>query len=90
MVAAAQVGNDSGITHLAAALAVPTVAIFGPTDAAVWSPWGAKVKIITGMDAGSAARSSAAKAVSPGLENIDAKRVIQALDCSLGSSPPPG
>jgi len=32
------VGNDSGTTHLAAMLSVPTVALFGPTDPAVWAP----------------------------------------------------
>ena len=26
------VGHDSGVTHLAALLGVPTVALFGPTD----------------------------------------------------------
>lgn len=35
------VGNDSGITHLAAALGVPVVALFGPTDPQVWGPRGA-------------------------------------------------
>jgi ADP-heptose:LPS heptosyltransferase len=40
------VGNDSGITHLAAALGLPTVAIFGPTDPAVWSPRGEKVFVV--------------------------------------------
>jgi ADP-heptose:LPS heptosyltransferase len=34
------IGNDSGISHLAAALGVPTVAIFGPTDPHIWSPRG--------------------------------------------------
>jgi ADP-heptose:LPS heptosyltransferase len=34
----AYLGNDSGITHLAASLGVPTVALFGPTDPAVWGP----------------------------------------------------
>ena len=33
------VGNDSGPTHLAAALGVPTVVLFGSSDAEVWSPW---------------------------------------------------
>ena len=34
------VGGDSGPTHLAAALAVPLVALFGPTDPARNGPWG--------------------------------------------------
>lgn len=39
-------GNDSGITHLAAMLGVPTVAIFGPSDPAVWRPVGPFTKVI--------------------------------------------
>ena len=33
------VGNDSGPTHLAAALGIPAVVLFGSSDAAVWYPW---------------------------------------------------
>ncbi|OGP69349.1 MAG: hypothetical protein A2170_01520 [Deltaproteobacteria bacterium RBG_13_53_10] len=40
------VGNDSGITHMAAALGVSTVAIFGPSDPKVWSPRGKKVVLV--------------------------------------------
>jgi len=40
------IGNDSGISHLAAALGLPTLAIFGPTDYRVWSPRGVKVEVI--------------------------------------------
>ncbi len=36
----AHVGNDSGISHLAAALGLPTLALFGPTDPARWAPRG--------------------------------------------------
>ncbi len=32
------VGHDSGITHLAAAVGIPTLALFGPTDPLVWGP----------------------------------------------------
>jgi len=39
-------GSDSGITHLAAALGVQTVAVFGPTDSGVWGPRGDRVRII--------------------------------------------
>lgn len=42
----ALVGNDSGITHLAAAAGCPTVAIFGPSDPAVWGPRGRNVTVI--------------------------------------------
>ena len=44
--AALFVGNDSGITHLAAMLDVPTVAIFGPFDPAYWAPLGAQVAVV--------------------------------------------
>jgi ADP-heptose:LPS heptosyltransferase len=40
------VGNDSGITHLASALGVPVVALFGPTDPARWAPVGSRVEIL--------------------------------------------
>ena len=39
------VGNDSGITHLAAAVGAPVLALFGPTDPAVWGPRGTHVRI---------------------------------------------
>jgi heptosyltransferase III len=40
------VGNDSGVTHLAAALGVPTVAIFGPSDPVQWAPVGPRVRTL--------------------------------------------
>jgi heptosyltransferase-3 len=39
----AYIGNDSGITHLAAAIGLDTVAFFGPTDSTVYRPPGPKV-----------------------------------------------
>ena len=38
-------GNDSGITHLAAAVGTPVLALFGPTDPAVWAPRGPNVRV---------------------------------------------
>src|SRR5262245_24440823 len=40
------VGNDSGITHLAAYIGCPTVALFGPTDARMWGPTGRRSRVI--------------------------------------------
>jgi len=40
------VGHDSVVTHLAAAWGVPTLALFGPTDPALWSPVGRRVAVL--------------------------------------------
>jgi heptosyltransferase-3 len=37
--AIAYVGPDTALTHMAAALDVPTVVFFGPTDPLKWAPW---------------------------------------------------
>ena len=41
----AYLGNDSGITHLAAWMGVPVVAVFGPSNAVQWRPVGPQVKV---------------------------------------------
>jgi heptosyltransferase-3 len=46
------IGNDSGITHLAAAVGTPVVALFGPTDPAVWAPRGKRVEVIATLRPG--------------------------------------
>jgi heptosyltransferase III len=42
------VGNDSGISHLAAACGCPAVLLFGASDPLVWAPRGRKVTMVTG------------------------------------------
>jgi Glycosyltransferase family 9 (heptosyltransferase) len=44
------VGNDSGVTHLAAAFGAPTLALFGPTDPGLWSPLGPRVRVVRAPD----------------------------------------
>jgi ADP-heptose:LPS heptosyltransferase len=44
--AAGYVGHDSGPTHLAAMIGLPTLALFGPTDPAIWSPLGPRVQCL--------------------------------------------
>jgi ADP-heptose:LPS heptosyltransferase len=44
------VGNDSGVSHVAAAWGTPTVALFGPTDPLVWSPLGPCVTTVRSAD----------------------------------------
>lgn len=43
------IGNDSGITHLAAAVGTPVVALFGPMDPAIWAPRTAWREILRGQ-----------------------------------------
>lgn len=42
------VGNDSGVTHLAAFMGIPTVAIFGPSSPKRWSPVGPATTVLRG------------------------------------------
>ncbi len=43
---AAFVGHDSGISHLAAALGLPTLALWGNTVEEVWRPQGEQVTVV--------------------------------------------
>ena len=47
------IGNDSGISHLAAAVGCPVVVLFGPTDPALWRPRGHAVQVISADALGS-------------------------------------
>ena len=40
-------GNDSGVTHVAAAVGTRTIALFGPSDARQWASRGENVTILT-------------------------------------------
>ena len=45
------IGNDNGPMHMAAALGVPVVALFGPSDPAEWGPRGGRVEVFyKGLD----------------------------------------
>jgi hypothetical protein len=52
-------GNDSGVTHLAACMGLRTIALFGPTDPAVYQPLGPRVTVVQGQPEGFADKVSA-------------------------------
>ena len=65
------VGNDSGVTHLAAAVGTRTVAVFGATDSALWAPRGRDVRLLKPV-AGENGRQA-------GIESVSAQDVLDAL-----------
>jgi ADP-heptose:LPS heptosyltransferase len=63
--AALFVGNDSGPAHMAAALAIPAVVLFGDSDPVVWAPW----------------KSIAEQIIASGrIDEIPVDRVLEAVD----------
>jgi ADP-heptose:LPS heptosyltransferase len=70
------VGNDSGVSHLAAASGAPTLALFGPTSATLWSPLGPRVVGLPAPEGN--------------LERLEAETVAQAAQDALRSWALPG
>jgi heptosyltransferase III len=66
------IGNDSGITHLAAAAGARTIALFGPTDPEAWGPRGTGVTILR----------------APSMHEISMAMVRDAIAAALAASPP--
>ena len=63
------IGNDSGPTHLAAAVGTPVVALFGPSNPAVWAPRGPHVTIAAAPAMDDISVEQAASLVQNTLEN---------------------
>ena len=71
------VGNDSGIAHLAAALGIPSIVIFGPTIPRHWAPLGPNVAVV--RDSRNCPACSGSEDGHSCLENIPVERVIRLL-----------
>jgi heptosyltransferase-1 len=72
------VGGDSGPTHLAAALGVPLVALYGPTDPARNGPWGSgPMRVLRG--AGSVTSHKRVAEIDAGLARIAVDEVVDSL-----------
>ena len=61
--ASAYVGNDSGVSHLAAAVGCPTVAIFGPTRPEHFAPIGPAVRVLAAVSMADVSVAHALRAV---------------------------
>jgi heptosyltransferase-1 len=80
--AAAVVGVDSGPLHLAAALAKPGVAIFGPTDPVRNGPYGHSLQVMRSASAATTYKRGAA--IDESMQNISPNQVFEALRAVLG------
>jgi heptosyltransferase-1 len=81
--AAVVVGGDSGPVHLAAALGVPVVALFGPTDPARNGPWGSgPVRVL--RDASSVTSYKRNAETDAGLARISVDEVVEAVRALAG------
>jgi ADP-heptose:LPS heptosyltransferase len=80
-ISAGYLGNDSGVTHLAAALNLPTFALFGPTDPELWGPRGEKVVILIPESSGGPDRTIVpfSEAETRGWEGLQVAEVLAAI-----------
>ncbi|MFM1911568.1 MAG: hypothetical protein RJB18_959 [Pseudomonadota bacterium] len=87
------VSIDSMSIHLASAVQTPVVAIFGPTDEKIWSPWQVAHKVVALSEDDSPSFACrpcgldgcAGSKVSQCLMAVEAKQILSAIDDLLGS-----
>jgi heptosyltransferase-1 len=78
------VGGDSGPTHLAAALGIPLVAMYGPTDPARNGPWGSgPMRVVRGV--GSVTSHKRVAEIDAGLARITVDEVLHEVKQLVGS-----
>ena len=65
-------GHDSGITHLAAAVGLPGLVLWGPSNEAVWRPRSERMKILRGA---------------PGLASLSVEKVLAGVKDLLSKAP---
>ena len=80
------IGHDSGITHLAAALGVPTIACFGPTDETRWGPRGSTVRVVRGASCCCSSLVQMKQCIEKPCLNIDSATLTSACDKLLNGS----
>jgi predicted lipopolysaccharide heptosyltransferase III len=81
------VGNDAGPMHMAAAVGVPVVALFGPSDPRVWGPRGVQFEVIyKGMDCRRCFHPTCERGSESCMNQIGVDEVVEAVDRLLARS----
>jgi heptosyltransferase-3 len=79
------VGNDNGPMHMAAALGVPVVALFGPSNPAEWGPRGARVEVLyKGLDCRRCFHPTCTRGEESCMRQITVEEVLAASEKLLG------
>jgi predicted lipopolysaccharide heptosyltransferase III len=79
------VGNDNGPMHMAAALGVPVVALFGPSDPAIWGPRGPRVEVLyKGLDCRRCFHPTCGRGEQSCMRQITVDEVFAAVQRCLG------
>jgi ADP-heptose:LPS heptosyltransferase len=81
------IGNDSGVTHLAAAAGIPAVALFGPTDPATWAPLG-RVRVLRHCDASASVPRQIQVCPGDCLERITVDEVLSTAEALMNVDNP--
>jgi len=80
------IGNDSGPIHVAAALGVPVLAIFGPTDPGRTGPYGSLHRVmVASVGCRPCHRRDCAKVMALCLEEVTAAKVLETAEVMLDS-----
>jgi len=80
-------GNDSGVSHLAAALGILTTVLFGPTNPSFWSPKGKTVRILaSGIPCAPCDRATMQSCITKKcLADLTVHQVLEACECLISN-----
>ena len=82
------VTGDTGPAHLAAALGVPVLSLFGPTSAVGWAPVGPRHRILWGDPCQCAPSAQDCHSASHCLAAITPEQVLEGLASLVAGIPP--
>jgi heptosyltransferase III len=80
------IGHDSGVTHLSALLGIPTIALFGPTDAQRWAPHGCHVTILCGQPCHCASWKTVTQCAEKPCLQVPIEEILIASKLAIGRS----
>lgn len=78
------IGHDSGVTHLAAFVGTPTVALFGPTEERQWAPAGRHVQVLRGEPCRCSTWSAVQACTEKPCLNVPTSRIVDVVFAQLG------